>query len=303
MGYFKQILPGAQVTCKGLQETLTAARLESETGRQLPVSPAVFESQWFLSMWSIMLKWQQRLRCNRGYPCGTCVQRHKQSSCEYAANANRNKTARSSLGDRLQKLENAVFQIAQHGVTINSGESETRNSKDATTALGDSSQKLSADTSGSLHVHDSQMTYVDSNHWRSILDDIKEVREQLCLSNNQLLLDQQVEERSPERELDLMFSPMPSHDIREILHSLPPRHVCDSLLSLYFNWRFMILREFNTVKPNIDLTFYSHCSPNQIPERVRRILARFVQNACNLDRPPVFYPQHGSSRPTDQWQR
>ena len=185
---------------------------------------------------------EYRLKCNRGSPCDSCIQRHKQSSCDYAVNANRGKIAQSSIGGRLQNLENIVFQFLQTGVTIYSGEKESNASNDQTESPSVSNQDVSTETKGSLHVDGGQLAYVDSNHWLAILDEIKEVRQQLSLSNNPAKVDWRTDEIGQQEELDLMFSPMPSHDIREILQSLPLRPICDSLLSQYFNSRYVVLR-------------------------------------------------------------
>lgn len=136
-----------------------------------------------------------------------------------------------------------VFKFMENGLTISTKSNETDHLNTGRDVSEESSTKASTVTSGSLHFRDDQMSYVDSNHWLSILNDIKEVQEQLSLSNNNIQGNRSVDKTGSEEELDLMFSPMPSHSIREILQSLPPRTVCDSLLSHYFNSRYMVLRE------------------------------------------------------------
>lgn len=140
-------------------------------------------------------------------------------------------------------MENIVSQFLQNGVTIKPQDKQTYSSNDATDNTEAPGDKVSTASSGSLHVRDGQMTYVDSNHWLSILDDIKEVREQLSLSDIHIQENPFDDALGPDNEVDLMFSPMPSHNLREILQSLPPRPVCDSLLSQYFNLTYMVIRE------------------------------------------------------------
>ena len=163
---------------------------------------------------------EYRLKCDRGFPCDACIKRNKQSLCEYAANANRSKTAQRSIGGRLQNMENIIFKFLQTGVTINSSGKDSKASNDETEPLGVSNQDESAEIRGSLQVDGGHITYVDSNHWLAILDDIKEVRQQLSLANSPGQGNLPADEIGQEEELDLMFSPMPSHNIREILQSL-----------------------------------------------------------------------------------
>jgi hypothetical protein len=188
---------------------------------------------------------RDRLKCNRGSPCDTCVKRNKQSSCEYAGNANRDTTKHSNTGDRLQNLENIVLQFVQNGVT---GELQDRGSDNISKNMDRPGGCTTADINtptdarGTLHVRGGQMNYVDSSHWLSILHDIKEVREQLSLSNSQVQDDQPFADIRPQPEVDLMFGPLQPLTVPEIIRSLPPRHVCDSLISQFFNSKYMILR-------------------------------------------------------------
>jgi hypothetical protein len=89
---------------------------------------------------------------------------------------------------------------------------------------------------------DGQVIYVDPSHWMAILDGIKEVREHLSTFDRPLLQDG-VESRdhSPELEVSYFFGASPVVDIEEILTSLLPRQTCDSLVSQYFNSKFMAL--------------------------------------------------------------
>ncbi|KAL1970425.1 hypothetical protein VTN77DRAFT_5586 [Rasamsonia byssochlamydoides] len=188
----------------------------------------------------------RKLKCNRGLPCDTCIKRKKQSSCEYASNANRNKpnTGRqSNLADRLQNLEKLVFQFLQNGVTLQQPDDYRKTNGNENPSVQMTSVERAMETRGSLHVQGDKTNYVDSSHWLSILDDIKDIREQLSLSNTHA-----VENEVENEQVDLVFSPMPIPSIREILHSLPPRPVCDSLLSQYFNSRYMILPILHPVK-------------------------------------------------------
>ncbi len=192
---------------------------------------------------------RDRLKCNRGSPCDTCIKWKKQSSCEYAGNANRGKPKQSNTGDRLQKLENIVLQFMQNGVGGKAkyleigklDESTDHPEGSITTDVHVPTKGHGPMEPGTIHVQDGQMSYVDSSHWLSILYDIKEIREQLSLSN-QAQEDQKFGDISPPPEVDLAFEPLKPLGIHEILQSLPPRAVCDSLLSQYFNCEYLVLR-------------------------------------------------------------
>ncbi|KAF2008117.1 hypothetical protein P154DRAFT_479598 [Amniculicola lignicola CBS 123094] len=160
----------------------------------------------------------RKLKCNRGSPCDTCIKRDKQSSCQYAENANRDKP-KNTTGDRLQNLENAVLQFIQKEATQTQDQPSTYT-------------PATSSNSGTLRLTGGQPQYVDSTHWLSILNDIKEVREQLST--------QEENDTEPQPEVDLVF-PTTSCSISEILLSLPPRPVCDGLVSQYFNAKFMML--------------------------------------------------------------
>jgi hypothetical protein len=87
-----------------------------------------------------------------------------------------------------------------------------------------------------------QVNYVDPSHWLSILDDIKEVREHLSISDQPMSrngtgfdLGRAVSDAS------FLFSSDQNPRLDEILRLLPSQPICDMLLSWYFNSRFMIL--------------------------------------------------------------
>jgi hypothetical protein len=141
-------------------------------------------------------------------------------------------------------LENIVLQFLQNDVI---GKPQDHVSPDISNstdhpACSTTDINTATDKRGTLHVRGGQTNYVDSSHWLSILHDIKEVREELSLSNTQVQEDESFDDFGPQPEVDLMFGPLQPLTIPEILRSLPPRPVCDSLLSQFFNSKYMILR-------------------------------------------------------------
>lgn len=190
-----------------------------------------------------------RSKCNRGSPCDSCIKRNKESSCEYADKTYQNKPKTSTV-NRLQSLENLVLQFLQNGVSQKQSEGET-SSPSGISASAEASAEVStaadvpqrAEERGTLHVEDGQMNYVDSSHWLSILNEIKDVRDQLSSSSLKDEEDRSFEENRPQRETDLVFGQPQCRNTSEIMQSLPPRSVCDILLSQYFNSQYMVIRE------------------------------------------------------------
>lgn len=81
---------------------------------------------------------------------------------------------------------------------------------------------------------------LDSN-WLSILEDIKDIREQLSQSDIYTPEDNN-DTTNDAPEADLVLGPVPAVDFRDIIASVPPRPICDKLLSEYFCAPFMLRR-------------------------------------------------------------
>lgn len=212
-----------------------------------------------------------RLKCNRGLPCDACKRRDKSSLCNYTANASRSKPGPSKprdIKDRLNALENLVSSflsgdaVIQPGLlsesepTIEDGEiiassAEHDNwSAKQGSALSSSDRAENVLTPEAPHLQetgDGQVNYIDPSHWLSILDDIKEVREHLSVSN------QPISQNKTRFDMDHMvsdasflFGSYHSSSLDDILSSLPSQPICDMLLSWYFNSRFMVLGKIKT---------------------------------------------------------
>ncbi|KAH6856885.1 hypothetical protein B0I37DRAFT_318729, partial [Chaetomium sp. MPI-CAGE-AT-0009] len=219
----------------------------------------------------------RKSKCNRGTPCDSCIKRNQPSSCHYAANVRRTEPASSkktNLADRLRKLEALVSSFASQDLVI-----QQRSGTDGSSATDDHTagaistegpgppagagpntdsrfdhdqNNQSKDQKG-LHpeaprirqTYDGPVNYVDSNHWLSVLEDIREVREHLSPEGN--FLQQEIptsngafsEPGLPEVSSVLGLNASSSLD--DILTSLPSRPICDRLLSHYFNSRFLVL--------------------------------------------------------------
>jgi hypothetical protein len=248
-------------------------RWRNAIGRLCPASHAGLES---LSHYQVPQMTRRRradiqiyrLKCNRGLPCDTCTKRSKSSLCKYANNANRNAPEFSKardLKDRLSTLENLVSSVLsgdaviQPGVpfeseltrecnriTASSDEQYDRSTKQSSTYSSSSGGEdaLTPETPHIQEIGNGQVNYIDPSHWLSILDDIKEVREHLSISEPPTSVngigfdtDQVVSDAS------LLFGSDQKPRLDDILRSLPSQPKCDMLLSWYFNSRFMVLGE------------------------------------------------------------
>lgn len=92
-------------------------------------------------------------------------------------------------------------------------------------------------------------TYADSSHWSTILDSIKDIRANFCPSDSQGIptpseqTDYTLEEHSVS-DLGLAAQPPRVVNIQRILDEIPPRQICDSLVSQYFRAHQIILRGY-----------------------------------------------------------
>jgi len=102
-----------------------------------------------------------------------------------------------------------------------------------------------------LHTH-GKTSHVDSSHWVSILEDIKEVRESLSTVDPFSLLEPTSDDRTSENpDLSLALGSEHGLKIKDILVSLPTRPICDMLVSRYFNARYMVLGRLSFNYPRL----------------------------------------------------
>ncbi|KAI1644696.1 uncharacterized protein F4817DRAFT_346059 [Daldinia loculata] len=208
----------------------------------------------------------RKLKCNRGSPCDSCIRRDKASLCNYAANASRSEPSNNKprdLKDRLNTLENLVSSLLSGDAVVQPGlttrrELATKDVEDITSpaihynksANHDSSftsqsageDALTPETPHLQETADGQVNYIDPNHWLSILDDIKEVREHLLASNQPLSQNEKGFAADPVvLDASFLLNSDQISSLDDILSSLPSQPICDMLLSWYFGSRFMVL--------------------------------------------------------------
>ncbi|KAK3292146.1 uncharacterized protein B0H64DRAFT_364827 [Chaetomium fimeti] len=210
----------------------------------------------------------RKSKCNRATPCDSCIKRNQPSSCHYAANVRRSEASSSkktNLTDRLRNLEALVSSFASRDLVVQQ-RSRTDGSSDAAAAMPNEGPGLQTGASPNIdsqfnqnqdqkgldteaprirQTYDGPVNYVDSNHWLSILEDIREVREHLSPEGN--FLQQEMPTGSGAGwepgipEVSSVLGLNASSNLDDILTSLPPRPTCDRLLSHYFNSRYLVL--------------------------------------------------------------
>ncbi|KAB5580338.1 fungal-specific transcription factor domain-containing protein [Coniochaeta sp. 2T2.1] len=217
-------------------------------------------------------------RCNRGLPCDTCIRRSK--SCEYAANADRkptgsHQTNKETVTDRLNRLENLVVTIAREGGLARGDAAAVPSMLSGTQAPSSPADHLTAITRQDSSK--SETSYVDPSHWSSLLEDIRQIRDELSPSNGRDQSDDShltptsvsepcftAGEGVPTRE-DLIFGSFGALELRQILTNLPPRHMCDMLVSQYFRARHAILPIVHPVKFQREYALFWECPESTSP--------------------------------------
>lgn len=194
-----------------------------------------------------------------------------ESNCTYASNAVRGKTRTSrerALSDRLKPLEDTIQSFvggdnvssknpqpqpegthtinesgilpSTHGVSVTAAGLATSNGH----RTGDQHLQEKVVPSN-YHAHNGKNSHVDSSHWASILEDIKEVRESLSTVDPFSLSEPINDSGSGQPDVSLAPGTEARLNIKDILASLPTRPICDMLVSRYFNAPYMVLGEIS----------------------------------------------------------
>ncbi|KAK3902854.1 hypothetical protein C8A05DRAFT_43805 [Staphylotrichum tortipilum] len=199
----------------------------------------------------------RKAKCNRAFPCDTCIGRNQAASCQYAANVKRTEAGvskKTSLKDRLKSLEALVSSLAAQDLVVqqaNKGSDQVapalkpRSIPSQTSSEPEArpEQSSSPETPCMRQVNDGQVRFVDSGHWLSVLDEIREVQEQLSPEGT-LPPEDMPRGLKPEPELHEALSVLGLEvtlSMEDIMTALPPRPTCDRLLSHYFIARFQVV--------------------------------------------------------------
>ncbi|KAF4945170.1 hypothetical protein FSARC_14494 [Fusarium sarcochroum] len=211
----------------------------------------------------------RKLKCNRALPCDSCIRRGKQAICQYASNADRNEKRTEkgeNVAERLKTLENLIATMAQKTTQKDPMASLTINERLSPTGYQMQGSDVNTETASSASsAHDSQSidrgdsppsniaSHLDSNHWSSILENIRAIRDEWPTTNSQpqpltvgsFTTDSELNGRE---DVDFDLGSSEGLDIQQILSVLPPRQVCDSLISIFFRSHYTMMPILHPVK-------------------------------------------------------
>ncbi|KAL4786576.1 fungal-specific transcription factor domain-containing protein [Aspergillus varians] len=176
---------------------------------------------------------RRKLKCDREYPCGTCSKRGLDKSCIYPPNAMQPSSPgrpSASVQARIQQLENLVISLRQTSKGSTDIPSITP-SQDMTEIDTDGVSTQS--DYGSMKVNDSgTASYVNADHWLSVLDGISELKDYFETEESQQVFDPPYSGTTG----PLLLFGCPQYATKEdILASMPERFEVDRLVSCYFN--------------------------------------------------------------------
>jgi hypothetical protein len=204
-----------------------------------------------------------RLKCNRALPCDSCVRRNKQAVCHYAFNADRNEKRTDndqSVAERLKKLEGLIATVAQGTspkepislLSISDSTGPVENSIRQSSASIEASASAASEDVSEAQQDDGGArfaSHIDSNHWYSILENIKAIRDELHVASPSSYT---TAPSSLPPNTDLQASETLDFDLESaaglnldyVISTLPPRQVCDNLVSLFFRSHYTMMRKF-----------------------------------------------------------
>jgi hypothetical protein len=181
-----------------------------------------------------------RMRCDRHQPCGGCTRRGLTNSCNYASIPSSTPDARrpvaprqpSSLHGRISELESLVVTLmkGQSPQTPSAPEPPRLSSPSSADVLPEVLRpRRSQDEAappvdpGTLKLHESGSSYVQSVHWEAILTKIRGLKGDLVADS-----------KAPPGS-HLFYGPNRHATRDEILADVPPRPVVDRLMALHFD--------------------------------------------------------------------
>ncbi|RGP79283.1 transcription factor [Fusarium longipes] len=158
----------------------------------------------------------------------------------------------ASVAERLKHLEGLLTIVAEQRDPLSSlSIKDTTSGKEESVSTNTSIYDMSRGGSGISGLRG----HVDSSHWSSILENIKAIREELPSDSppdrNQISSSNSpgTESESQQRmSPDLDFGSSAGLEIKSILAALPPRHICDTLISTFFRWHYSMLPILHPVK-------------------------------------------------------
>ena len=215
-------------------------QIDAETKSSFPATLADTESTCSIAITkSCTLKFT-RLRCDRHHPCGACSRRGVTNSCNYAATSSSTPDAQRSVAPRQSaSIHGRISELENLVVTLMKGQSPPspdapKSPRPSSLSFADvlpeirrpeKSQDEAASPAdpGTLKLHESGTSYVQSAHWEAILTKIRGLKEDLITDT-----------KAPPGS-HLFYGPNRHATRDEILAAVPPRPVVDRLMALHFD--------------------------------------------------------------------
>ncbi|KAH8700829.1 hypothetical protein BGW36DRAFT_317045 [Talaromyces proteolyticus] len=194
----------------------------------------------------------RKLKCDRTHPCDRCTRRGDAASCTYVGHGPRGRPSHaasnpSHIQSRMQHLENLILSFAQQkkqqdgsgsGAAASWNVTDFATDPSVTTEAAAAAAPLVEDDPGKI-LNNEQMgtTYVDSSHWRAILDDINEVKK--YLHDDDVSTDDGYHEEADEvhdsSSPALLFYSGRALTKEELIADLPERSISDRLMARFLN--------------------------------------------------------------------
>lgn len=190
------------------------------------------------------------MRCDRQLPCSSCMRRAKEAQCQYASNLDRHEkhNKKENVAERLSILEDLITTMAQREKTKGSMSSSSNLMAQCESLEDVPNQGESNAVDGKVDIHsDFQSNHIDSNHWSSILENIKSLRDEWSPPSPNLQAST-VSSATPDAPgeatdpIDINLCSSGPLNLEQILTTLPLKPVCDSLVSHYFRAKHTIMR-------------------------------------------------------------
>ncbi|KAL3442646.1 fungal-specific transcription factor domain-containing protein [Aspergillus insuetus] len=200
----------------------------------------------------------RKLKCCRTHPCTNCIKRGEGHMCTFVGRGPRGRSSHGRASptlvqDRLQHLENLIMSFAQQRrqddnqvqdfSAVRAPDLDTVGQPVLPSPLSSSraeateaeSQESPASQPGRLVVNEKGTNYIDSAHWKAILEEINEFKESL----NDI---DEVSDDGPDEENDasefaptLWFGLTKPTSKEELLLDLPSRQVTDRMVHYFLN--------------------------------------------------------------------
>lgn len=183
-----------------------------------------------------------RLRCDRNKPCGSCIRLGQVAGCSFplpqlprAPQKDRpiESATRKAFEERIDQLESLVRSLLDKQEKLPDARMPGNLATQETTETVAAVDPLVYEA-GRINLNDHQSSYVESDHWKAILDEISDLKDMV---QEQVEEPQHTEPTLPGNDLFLLQTyPVTKMDI---VAAIPPRIIVDSMISKYFKWADM----------------------------------------------------------------